>query len=293
MEIRTHSMLAPHLNAQDPLVNIMNSAANFANSEPYEGNGIFWPASHYRLHQTSVFNRLGEEQQNAILRQLSHWSLSLSYYIEKFGLNYGAFMINQAQSTEEKSLYGLFTSEEVQHRLWLEQFLLRPVQDGLDFHPLLPALALALRDGSRETLVFTIQVVLEGFGIHHYANLRETCLSPQLAQVFTNILKDEFHHHGMGVVLTQKMQLSPQTQNQIEELTVLFVRALIEAEWVVKAVEQNTGGMTNAQKSLFLQEVHWEQQIKTRIERLQSLMRKVGYQGMVERLETKGAFKGI
>lgn len=291
MEIREHSMLAPRLDSQDVLTAIMNSSAGLAKTKVDVEHGVYWPAQHYRLDQTAIFRSMSESRQTELLSTLAHWSLSLSHYIEKFGLNYGAFMINQAESTEEKSLYGLFTAEEVKHRLWLEQFNVRPIESDLSFHPLLPALATALREGSRETLVFTIQVVLEGFGIHHYSVLRESCLSSQLSAVFTEILKDEFHHHGMGVHLSQKMQLSRESQEQIEALTVLFVRALIEAEWVAKAVELNVGGMTSNQKREFMEEISWQKQIQGRIEKLRQLMNKVGYVGMVERLESKGAFK--
>lgn len=285
-----NSMLAHNLAANDPLVTIMHKAAVIKKDSPYSKDEIYWNQHHYHLAHSSYFNDLPESKQQDILLSLNHKSLSLSYYIEKFGLNYGAKMILAAESTEEKSLYALFSSDEVKHRLWLESFLQKDIIDNIEFHPLLNSLGLCLNEGNKNSMVFTIQVILEGFGLFHYGNLRETCQNPKLKEVFSDILKDEALHHGMGVVLAQRMVLDKETKSQIFDLTARFVRALIEAEWVLKTLNENSDGLTTSQVTKFKQEIGWQDQIQARTEKLKALIKKVGYVGLVEELEGADIF---
>lgn len=284
-------MLTPGLQSHDPLSVLMCKSAETKNEKLFSSGEIYWNANHYRLSQTSYFTSLTESRQQDILQELNHKSLSLSYYIEKFGLNYGAKMILCSETTEEKSLYALFSGDEVRHRLWLEKFFQRDVIANIDFHPLLKALELCLNQGNQKSMVFTIQVILEGFGLYHYGNLKESCLNLHLKEAFSEILKDEVLHHGMGVVLTQKMPLDQDTKLQVFELTALFVRALIEAEWVLKTLNEHSGGMTSEQLIKFKHDVCWAEQIAGRTEKIKSLIKKVGYAGLAEELELKGIFK--
>lgn len=287
-----HSMLAPKADQvlRDQLLSLLASATHTKKIIKNSEKEIFWNESHYGLDNSKMFASLSESSKTEILYQLNQKSLCLSYFIEKYGLNYGAKMILSSESSEEKSLYSVFAADEVRHRLLLEPFLQMQIPDNINFHPLLPVLALALEEASKEAMVFTIQVVLEGFGIYHYANLRDNCQSEKLKNAFTEILKDEVNHHGMGVCLTSNMQMSKETKSQIAELTAKFVRSLIKAEWVLKSVDEAHGGFTTQQRQDFLLEISWNEQILRRIERLKSLMKKVGYAGLTEELETQGVF---
>lgn len=292
MELKVfHSMNAPHLDKNDNLNLILRNSAQLELPKVDPGTVVYWNDQHYGLDHASFFIDLSEEKRSEIIQQLNHWSLSLSYFIEKFGLNYGAKMVLMSESVEEKSLYTLFSADEVRHRIAIEPFVTKSMPSDLNFHPLLPALALALEQGSKAAMTFTIQVVLEGFGLSHYFYLRDSCLSPELKSVFNLILEDEVLHHGMGVYITQNLALSPEDKEQITELTALFIRALKEASWVLKTVEQAHGGLTLSQRYQFKEEIGWHQQIQQRMERVKVLLRKVGYHELVESLEQKGVFE--
>lgn len=288
-----HSMLTPNVNAlfKDQLNAILANATNIKKNVVLEDTEHYWNDRHYSLDQSSFFKNLNSDKKQKVLHSLNQKTLHLSYFIEKFGLNYGAQMILNAETTEEKSLYSVFGAEEVQHRLMLEPFITTILPENINFHPLLPVLALALEKASQQTLVFAIQVVLEGFGLFHYSYLRESCQNTSLKNVFDQILKDEVQHHGMGVCLTANMDFTNESKEQITELTALIVRALIEAEWVASEIELAHGGFTKEQKNKFRNEISWEPQIQKRIERLKGLMKKVGYAGLSEDLEKKGIYR--
>lgn len=286
-----NSMLAPNLGAKDPLFLLMHKSANTQPDKSYSKDELYWNADHYRLTDSSYFRSLSAEKKHLVLHSLNHKSLSLSYYIEKFGLNYGAKMILNAESSEEKSLYALFSADEVKHRLWLEKFIQQDVFGSIDFHPLLRSLELCLQEGTKNSMVFTIQVILEGFGLFHYGNLKESCLNLELKKAFSDILKDEVLHHGMGVVLTQKMALDDDTKKQVFDLTSRFVRSLLEAEWVLKTLKENTEGLTEQQVNTFKLETRWHEQLNFRVEKIKSLIKKVGYAGLSDELDSKGIFR--
>lgn len=288
----TSSIFAPPIENDESLKALLKKSSGIA-PEKVPVQSLYWNADHYRLGSSTVFGKLSVEQQHQTLETLNHWSLSLVYFIEKYGLNYGAKMILLSETTEEKSLYTLFGADEVKHRLMIEPFIQRTVANELDLHPLLSSLNLCLEQGEKEAMIFTIQVVLEGFGLSHYGALRDSCQSLALKQVFSDILAEEVLHHGMGVALMQKIDLSRRAKEQISDLTALFVRSLIEAEWVMKAVGQSCGGLSEEQKKTFLEETRWSEQIQMRVDRIKLLLRKVGYQDLVETLESKGVFRAV
>lgn len=284
-----HSILSPHLNETDSLNKLMHTVAQ---SKPNIADSVVhWDANYFSLNQSSLFSHCSRSSQENILRQLNQWSLNLVYCIEKYGLNYGAKMILSANTTEEKSLYTLFAADEVRHRLAIEPFLTADKPQDLTFHPLLEPLALVLQQGSPATMVFTIQVVLEGFGLTYYSALKEGCVTPALKNCFAEILKDEYAHHGMGVQLSQRQQLSSEDKEQIEYFTQIFIRSLIDAEWVSRAFEQENGEMNAAERLNFREQIQWRQKLSNRLTRLKELLRKVEFQGLVDRLDSKGVFQ--
>ena len=287
--IKNHSMYTPHLQTGDRLTLLLQTTADLPPQALSEADqsGIFWGPEHYQLSKSSLFNSLTTQQQNLLLQKLSQQSIALAYYIEKFGLNYGAKMIAEAESVEEKSLYTLFSADETRHRLLIEKFLTSPVPQKIDFHPLLPALAQCLQQGSKNTLIFTIQVLLEGFGIYHYNQLRESTHSKALKEAFGIILKDEAGHHGMGVVLTERMPNRPETQEQILELTHIFIESLLHANWVTTAMDETIGGFTENQRKNFQTEIQFNEQLITRKNKIKNLLHKAGGPGLIEVLQNK------
>ena len=285
-----HSMLCPNLEPSDSITTLLNKLTSSGNNSPYSEQ-VYWGAKHYNLNKSKLFNSLSEEQQTETILRLNKWSLELIYFIEKFGLNYGAKMILNAHSEEEKSLYSLFAADEVNHRILIEPFLIDGKPKDISIHPLLAALATCLKDGSKETMTFTIQVILEGFGLMHYNTLKNTCTNQNLANVFHLILKDEVNHHGMGVALTKKTTLNDKQSSEVTDMTALFVRSLIDAEWVLKSISETCGGLTKDQVIEFKKDILWAESQSFKIDKMSQLIRKTGSVKVYESLLNKGVFK--
>jgi len=282
-------MLCPNLDSKHSLSTLLNKLTKSNSKNPYSGQA-YWNASHYNLNKSKLYNSLSEEQQLEIVLRLNCWSLELIYFIEKFGLNYGAKMILNAESNEEKSLYSLFAADEVRHRTLMEPFLINGKPNDISIHPLLNALSICLKEGSKETMTFTIQVILEGFGLMHYNSLMNSCANQDLAGVFQSILKDEVNHHGMGVALTKSSDLNDKQTQEVAEMTSLFVRSLIDAQWVTKSISETCGGLTKSQLDDFKIETEWQQSQAFKISKISQLIKKTGSTKVFETLENKKAF---
>lgn len=287
-------MLTPALNGQSPVHALLERSTQIprttSRARVDQTKDLYWSSSHYNLDSAQVFQSFNSEQKFTTLHSLNHKSLALSCFIEKFGLNYGAQMVLLAQTTEEKSLYTMFSAEEVRHRLMLEAHLFEDLPTTTDFHPLLKVLEIALEQGNRDALVFVVQVVLEGFGLTHYSALKESCSKAALQAVFSEILKDEVGHHGMGLAIAQTMKHHAESREQITQLTVEVVKALTAAEWVLQAVEFAAGGLTTQQKNDFRSQTQWTQSVAVRMQRLKDLLKKASFHWLIADLEEKGVF---
>ncbi len=282
-------MLCPNLEPNNSISNLLNKLTKSSNTSPY-AKQVYWDANRYNLQKSNLFNSLSDEKQLEVVLRLNKWSLELIYFIEKFGLNYGAKMTLNAESEEEKSLYSLFSADEVNHRILIEPFLIDGKPKDITIHPLLDALAVCLREGSKETMTFTIQVILEGFGLMHYTHLKDSCANKDLAQAFHLILKDEVNHHGMGVALTKKSMLNKKQTSEVTEMTSLFVRSLIDAGWVLKSISETCGGLTKDQADQFKKETLWAESQTFKINKMSQLIRKTGSNEVFETLTKNGVF---
>ena len=135
-----------------------------------------WTAEYFGLHQTQCFQQATILEQKKIIEYASQSLLEEALYIEKSGMVYSAKMALLAESIEERMLYGLFAADETLHYHQVRQFL--PADERLappnEFHHLL---AQVIEEGSRESLVLIIQVVLEGWGLIHYKSVSYTHLT--------------------------------------------------------------------------------------------------------------------
>ena len=280
-------MLSPSEKPTDPLSLLLN---NLVPQTDKVEKQIYWAADHYNLNQSSLYNSLSNEKKYETVLRLNQWSLELIYFIEKFGLNYGAKMIQLSETEQEKSLYSLFAGDEVRHRRMIEPYLLSGQPEDITIHPLLSSLSQCLKEGSKEAMTFTIQVILEGFGLMHYTHLKNSCLNEDLTQIFSSILQDEVNHHGMGVILTKKSKLNSTDKNQIVELTKLFINSLIHANWVEKSLDQSSGGMNKSDKSRLREEIQWEKSQSIKVNKLSELITKVGQKGILQKMEEQQVF---
>jgi rubrerythrin len=284
---------SPHLSEEHPLLQILDpmltnrGVTMKKNIQPH----ICWGAERFNLQKTGAFQKLSTEAQEAILLRLSELNLSLSYYIEKSGHNYASKMILLSPTCEEKTFYALMASEEATHlRMFMNSMWFQP-QLETHHHPMLPILAEAIQWGTRDCLLFVIQVLLEGFGIAHYSSLRDTCLDAELKAHFQTILRDEAKHHGAGLVLSKTTQLTQESSEQIFELSRKFIRSMESAHWIPRAFEDTGYGLSASETRTLFTELGFHSTLEGRMQRLREMFQKANYQNIFNRLENDGTFK--
>ena len=256
-----------------------------------EAPKILWSKERYQLEKADVFMNLSLETQNDILRKITELNLSLSYFIEKSGHNYGAKMILLADTIQEKSLYCLFAAEEAIHLNEFSNFINFKVDPKIHWHPMLDPLAKVIHEGEKNTCLYVIQVLLEGFGMGHYNSLRNDCHYAPLVEVFNRIIKDEARHHGAGLILAKESHLSKIEREQIFEYTRDFVKAMQSANWIVKVIEESSSPLSAAKKKKYYEQVQYQQTIEKRLQALKEMLLKATKDNLVAELEADGVFK--
>jgi rubrerythrin len=245
----------------------------------------FWSEQRYGFDRAKCFQSLNQEQKLRTLRYMTELNLSLSYFIEKSGHNYGAKMILLAKNQDEKSLYSLFAAEEAIHQKEFINHMWFTPNKNDHWHPMLDVLGEVMREGERNTLVYVIQVLLEGFGMSFYSGLAESCDFAPMKNVYGRILQDEARHHGSGVILANFYDVTQNEKEQIFEYTKRFIHALQNASWFIKAIEREAGPLSEAEKKSFLTEVGYEETLANRRKRLKDMLTKVDSWGLVSMLE--------
>ena len=250
-----------------------------------------WPAEHFHLERSRAFQNATTDQQRAIITRSSEALLEEALFIEQSGLAFGAKMSLLSETIEERMLYGLFMGDETTHYQQVRRFL---PNFGMDcrpnvFHELLTRL---IEEGDRETLVFTIQVVLEGWGLTHYRLLANDCQDPDFEAALRSILKDEARHHGSGVILAKKRGLPKKSRDfAIEILHEFLTMVQLGPQSVVSALEGITGSMTRDQKIKTFEELDTVGHSQERLDLLRNLMQQDGFQDIVDTLDSYGLFK--
>lgn len=252
---------------------------------------ILWGPQRYGLQHSKAFNHLNEQDQNAYLERMTQLNLALSAFIETSGHNYGAKMILLSESLEEKSTYALFASDEAVHLREFQNFINFDYSLETHYHPMLKPLAEVIRDGSKTSLVFVIQVLLEGFGMGHYNGLKETCLFEPLVGTYDQILKDEARHHGTGIILAKEELPTKNDEDQIFEYTRDFISSMQSAHWLSQVFSDIGHELTKTQQSELWNDLNFEKILNQRVLKLKDMLLKVDSFNLIDRLEKDGVFK--
>jgi hypothetical protein len=289
-----NSMIAPSLGIEHPLRLIFNTAMKkkrvpvktSSDQTPY------WGAEYFGLDQVSSFIALDRGRQEQVLHGCSHLILEEAQYGEKSGLSYTARMSSLSESLEEKLIYATMAAEEASHFHSLSSFLSSPIQESQD-NPFLRFLLHVIDQGSRFTMIFFIQVILEGWAISHYSQLLSSCRNEELKAVLRSILDDEAKHHGSGIVISKERAPSAEELEELSRLTPEFLRMLrMGPFWVIRVLEKVAGPFTFEQRLRALQEIRTEDKAQA----LLTLIRKLMLQShpalvpWVQALEQQGHF---
>lgn len=251
---------------------------------------IIWGKERYQLEKSTAFGSLDQDTQNKVLAEATRMNLALSYFIEKSGHNYGAKMILLADSIQEKSLYCIFAAEEAIHLREFSNFINFNVDPKIHWHPLLAPLSKVIQVGERNTCLYIIQVLLEGFGMGHYSSLKNDCLYAPLVDVFSRVLKDEARHHGAGLVLASESELKKNDREEIFEYTREFVLALQSANWILNLIEAHSSPLSIGERKKHYEQVKYISLMAKRLNSLKEMLLKADRENLVRDLEREGVF---
>lgn len=285
----------PHVDEQDKLHRLLSSAlrsrlgTQLMSPEPL--SCPYWDATHFGLENVKIFQESSSAEQTDILHIASQGLLEEAYFIEKAGVGYMAKMVLLAETTEERMLYALFSSDEATHLAQLSCFLPHQQPVGTD-DTFLRFLADLVESQDKILLLFVIQVVLEGWGLSHYRSLAKGCRNLELSCLFERFLQDEARHHGTGFTLFNQLSLSRTSQTAIIDTLAVFLSMIqVGPQSVVAAIERVKGHLSRSQKVRIFEELDTETHSGTRLNLLRSLMRGNSAEGIIQELEVRGAFQ--
>jgi hypothetical protein len=290
---KERTLFAPALDSNHKLHRLLDSALHHLTTSQVQTQkqNHYWDAKAQGLEQTTLYSKLSEEQKLKLLSILTDYRLELAWYIEKTGMNFCGKMILLSDTYHEKSIYGLMAYDETVHQRDIEHFLKSYPQKNLIIqHPLLNCLNQGIQ-ASKETSVFVLQVLLEGFGMSYYGQLRDTCCDDEFKKVMDRILKDEARHHGSGVVLFETAKLNQFIKDEIFETTMEFIKALHGIGWILPAFAEATGyDLTKSEKELLLNEMNWNAGLQNRLKKMKEMIAQSDRMDLISRLEKQNAF---
>jgi rubrerythrin len=282
-ELPLENKLHPVLKAAIRAKGVMSQKTD--SREPY------WSAEHFGLNRTRAFQRLTAEKQKNVLKLASQQLLEEAYFIEKSGMSFTAKMSLLSETTQERMLYGLFASDETLHLQYVSSHL-STNPESRPLPPFVKFLSEIIQQGDRASLIFLIQVVLEGWGITHYHELAENSLNEEVKQSLRLILKDEARHHGSGMIMIRSQELSLKQKNYIRETMVEFMRMVqCGPQNLVSAVESETGVLSAAESKELFEDLRCVETTQDKIQTLRGLLAQVGAADLIENLDQKGVMR--
>jgi hypothetical protein len=255
-----------------------------------EPQSFFWPAEHFKLHQSSLFKQAEEKKQHLILEKCSMNLICESYFVEKSASAYCAKMMLTAETTEIAQTYSMIANEEAIHLEWITPYM--PIADRhVPKGHFLRFLSNLIEECDAQLLPYLVQVILEGWGLHHYKELARDCLNENLKSIFLDIVRDEALHHHTGEVVFDGQNLMEKHLQYIEECLKIYAEMVrVGPLDLVEAVEEVLGPLSALDKLQFLEEIEADQATLKKLALLKQLMTQPGLEDTVQKLEDQGFF---
>ncbi len=248
-----------------------------------------WDLNDHRLGHVSQVLSASQDTRQAILTDLAQGRFREAYGIEKAGMSFAAKMSLLAQSLNEQKLYSLFASEEAAHFHFIQAVLGDPPDLSKD--PFIQFLNELIISAERRPLLFIIQVVLEGWGLDHYAGMLKSCKQASFKGPLQQILSDEAAHHGSGLSLFQEDELSQsELKYTLEMISAFLDMVRIGPVGLMQTLDSHLGGLTTAQKQAVLTEMDAVEDTTRKLNLLKGLMQKAQAKRILAELEAKSAF---
>lgn len=248
-----------------------------------------WSLTDLEVGEVSCLNNASALVQEQVAHALAYARFTEAYAIEKAGMSFAAKMSLLAPTLNEQKLYSLFAAEEARHFHFIDCSLQHP--ENLPINPFIGLLHDLILTGERSCLLLLIQVVLEGWGVEHYAKMANTCKHEATRTALQGILADEAAHHGSGLSLFNMQALSTNEVEYLEEKLHTFLRMVaIGPVSVVDILAKHLGPFSAEQTRQIQREMNAVIETQRKLNLLKGLLRKAGAHPLVERLETRNAF---
>ena len=248
-----------------------------------------WSLDDLEVGQVNCLKEASPLVQQRIAYDLAYARFTEAYAIEKAGMSFAAKMSLLAPTLNEQKLYSLFAAEEARHFDFIDRSLGHP--DHLDTNPYIELLHHLILTGERSCLLLLVQVVLEGWGVEHYAKMANTCQQPEVRKALHGILADEAAHHGSGLSLFDIQQLNNRDLDYLEDKLSQFLQLVAVGPVSALAIlTKHLGPFSSLQRKDILQELNATSETQRKLNLLKHLLHKAGAEQLVERLEAKSAF---
>jgi len=255
---------------------------------PPDGTRPLWDAAYLGVDRIARFRDADPEVRQRVLDDCARGLLAESWRIERCGVHYCARMTLAAEGDVERRMFALVGADEALHASWLAPWIeaLAPQPDP--FARFIAGLAEA---GNPQPLAYLLQVVLEGFGIAHYAGLAAHCRAPGLAATFAHMARDEALHCAAGLAAFLPDALTDVDRRFLEEATHAFLQMIrCGPQGVVAALERNIGVGGRSDVADLFAALDAERTSAAKLVRLRSLMVQPGMDWLIEKLDRGGAF---
>jgi len=287
---------APDLPEGHELYTVLASALRRRPAPPSAGAHLslaFWPGAHFQLDRVTLYREATEEEQQRMLEACGRSIFAEAFFIEKSGMYFAAKMCLLAESTQERMLYSLFGADEAVHFSWLAKYVAAETVANYLHDPFITWLDARIREEDRLTLVYLVQVILEGWGLSHYRALASDCRDAGFITVCESIIRDEARHHGSGLIVSAEQRLSASRMKHLAELVIGLCRMIQAGPQMVAAnIERVTGHLSRAQKSSVFAELGCEAETEKKLDLIKTLIRPTsGAEQILGELERAGAMR--
>lgn len=255
---------------------------------PQAGATPAWDAAFFGLDRLPAWRKAGAAQRAAATHACNAGLIAESWDIERTGIVFCARMVLLAESLEERRLFALIGAEEATHSVWLQPWLAGHAGEADPFNRFIESL---VHNGTRQPLAFLLQVVLEGYGIGHYAGLAGRCADAALAQTLRAMAQDEAVHHAAGLAAFCVGELTSQERRYLADGALALVDWMRSGpQRVVAALDATLGGLGPQGIAAAFQHLHDPALDAARLAGLRRLMAQPGMDWLVDELETNGRF---
>ena len=240
-----------------------------------------WPAAFFGLDRTDFWAAADADTHEAVVRTCAAGLLVEALGIERTAMDYCASRILTTDDPVEKQVYAFTAADEARHYHWLAA-LAGPTLTAAEPDAFTHFLRRLVEGGSALALSYLLQIILEGWGIHHYQQLEAHAQDARLAAVMAGIARDEALHYAAGVAHFDAAHLGPADRAFIREALVALCTLLACGPLsVLGVVERAAGGFDAQQRRATFDALQDRPAIQ---QRLNLLARYIGQAGMEQEL---------